>query len=65
MKIKFELTPDDLDMIFFALQHAPMPVGYARVKDLIDRINEQGQPQLQAQAAIMDVQPKEPGNEAA
>jgi hypothetical protein len=48
--IKLELTPADLDLIFFGLQNSPLPVSFVVAKDLMDRINEQGQPQLQAMA---------------
>jgi hypothetical protein len=50
VSIKLELAPADLDLIFLALQTAPLPTSFSVVKDLIDRINAQGQPQLQAMA---------------
>ena len=63
--IRLELTPKDLDLIFIALQQAPMPVGFVVVKELLDKINDQGQPQLAKLATVSDVESKEPSDDAA
>ena len=57
--IKLELTPEDLDLIFIALQSAPLPTSFSVVQDLIGRILEQGRPQL------LDAAVQEPIDEAA
>lgn len=50
--IKLELTPYELDIIFHALHTAQLAVSYQTVKNLMDKMLEQGRPQLvQTEAA--------------
>lgn len=47
MSIKLDLTPFELDTIFLALQTAPLSnMTFQEVVQLMDKMNQQGQPQL-------------------
>lgn len=46
LNIKIELTPTELDIIFCALHNAQITVSYATIKALLDKMLEQGRPQL-------------------
>lgn len=52
MSIELRLEPSDIDLVFLALQTAPLPTNYTQVKNLLDKISEQGLPQLAAMAVI-------------
>ena len=47
--ITLELTPQQIDIIFFCLQNAPLNgISHAQVTSLMQNINDQGKPQLDA-----------------
>lgn len=50
MSIRLELEATEVDLIFAALQHAPLGVSYLTVGNLLTKIKEQGTPQLLEQA---------------
>lgn len=47
--IKLEFTPNELDIIFVALHNAQISVSYGTIKALMDKMLEQGKPQLDQQ----------------
>jgi hypothetical protein len=47
VSIKLELEPVDIDLVFLALQTAVLPATFNQVKALMDKISEQGLPQLE------------------
>lgn len=63
MSISLELTPGDIDLIFLALQEAPVPVSYSQINTLIRKIDEQGRPQLLSQATLVDEEIKVGGTD--
>lgn len=63
---KLELTAPEMDAVMIALQscvNVPFPASY--LMGLVSKINQQGQPQLQALAVKSDEPSKEPVDETA
>ena len=63
---KLELTAPEMDAVMIALQscvNVPFPASY--LMGLVSKINQQGQPQLQALAVKSDEPSKEPADETA
>lgn len=54
--ITLDLEPQEIDLIFVALQNSQTPAPFVVVKALLDKILEQGRPQLEA----LVVQTEEP-----
>jgi hypothetical protein len=56
--IQLELTPQQIDIVFFALQNAPLNgLTYAQVNNVLESINTQGKPQLDALTTVEEIKP--------